>query len=258
MNITLANKVALVTGAGAGIGRGCALELAGSGADVIVNDIDTTSGQRTVEEIKRIGRTATFIKADVGNESEVTAMAAEISRQFDRLHVLVNNAGFNLFKGIADTTPQEWDRVATVDLKGLFLTTRALLPLLKQAGGASVINIASVHAHATVANITAYAAAKGGVVAMGRSLAQELGPMGIRVNSVSPGFVDTPLMDRWLASVPDAEETMKRVNGYHPVGRIGTPHDIGRLVVFLASEMSSFITGTNITIDGGLTARLMH
>jgi NAD(P)-dependent dehydrogenase (short-subunit alcohol dehydrogenase family) len=258
MHISLADKLALVTGAGAGIGRGCALELARSGAEVVVNDLDAAAGERTVQEIQQLGGKATFVRADVSNEDEVSELAKAISEQRDRLHVLVNNAGFNLFKGIADTTSSEWDRIHSVDLKGIYLTTRTLLPLLKQAGSASVINIASVHAHATTGNITAYAAAKGGVVAMTRSLAQELGPAGIRVNSVSPGFVDTPLLDRWLASEPDAEATMRRVNGFHPVGRIGTPQDIGRLVVFLGSEMSSFITGSNVTIDGGLTARLMH
>ena len=258
MNIDLSKKVALVTGAGAGIGRGCALELARSGADVMVNDIDPEAGPRTVNEIKALGRKSVFIRADVSNESQVQAMAKAVSEQFGTLHALVNNAGFNLFKGIVDTNPDEWDKIMSVDLRGLYLTTRALVPLLKQAGGASVVNIASVHAQMTVPNITAYCAAKGGVVAMGRSLAQELGPMKIRVNSVSPGFVDTPLMDRWLASEPDAAATMKRVNSFHPLGRIGTPQDIGRLVVFLSSDSAGFITGANINIDGGLTSRLMH
>jgi NAD(P)-dependent dehydrogenase (short-subunit alcohol dehydrogenase family) len=258
MHIDLNKKVALVTGAGAGIGRGCALELARSGADVVVNDIDPEAGQRTVEEIKALGRRSSFVRADVSDESQVQAMAATVTRDFGGLHALVNNAGFNLFKGIVDTTSAEWDRVLSVDLRGLYLTTRAMVPLLKQAGGASVVNIASVHAQMTVPNITAYAAAKGGVVSMGRSLAQEIGPMQIRVNTVSPGFVDTPLMDRWLASEPDAAATMRRVNSFHPLGRIGTPQDIGRLVVFLSSEFAGFITGANIMIDGGLTTRLMH
>lgn len=258
MDISLCSRVALVTGAGAGIGKGCALELARSGAQVLVNDIDEAAGENTVEEITRLGKRASFIRADVSSEAEVTKMAREISNQFGTLHVLVNNAGFNLFKSIADFTPAEWDRLMGVDLKGTFLCTKLLLPLLKKAESASVVNIASVHAHATIASLAAYAAAKGGIVALVRSLAQELGPFGIRVNSVSPGFIDTPLMDRWLASEPDAVATMKRVNGLHPLGRIGTPQDIGQLIVFLASDCSAFITGTDICIDGGLTARLMH
>jgi NAD(P)-dependent dehydrogenase (short-subunit alcohol dehydrogenase family) len=115
-----------------------------------------------------------------------------------------------------------------------------------------------VHAVSTIGNIAAYAAAKGGVVSLTRSICQELGPLGIRVNTISPGFVDTPLMDRWLASEPDAAATMARVNGLHPAGRIGTPREIGAFVVFLASEFGGFFAGAHLVQDGGLTARLMH
>jgi NAD(P)-dependent dehydrogenase (short-subunit alcohol dehydrogenase family) len=194
----------------------------------------------------------------VSDPAAVQAMLDQVQDEFPALHVLVNNAGCNLFKGIADTTPEEWDRVLGVDLKGIYLVTRAALPLLRNAGSASVTNIASVHATMTIPDITAYAAAKGGVVAMGRSLAQELGPLGIRVNSISPGFTRTPMVERWLASTPDPQATMERVNSYHPLGRIGTPEDIGAMVAFLASDLAGNITGANITIDGGLTARLMH
>jgi NAD(P)-dependent dehydrogenase (short-subunit alcohol dehydrogenase family) len=185
-------------------------------------------------------------------------MLNRVRTQFGALHVLVNNAGCNLHKGIADTTPEEWDRVLGVDLKGIYLVTRAALPLLKAAGGASVINIASVHATMTIADITAYAAAKGGVVSMTRGLAQELGPFGIRVNAISPGFTRTPMVERWLASTPDPQAAMERVNSYHPLGRIGTPQDIANMVAFLSSDLAANITGANITIDGGLTTRLMH
>ena len=145
-----------------------------------------------------------------------------------------------------------------VDLRGIFLMTRGALPWLRQAGQSSVVNIASVHAHATVPNLTAYAAAKGGVVSMTRSLCQELGPYGVRVNSISPGFTQTPLMDRWLAGEADAAATMERVNGLHPLGRIAEAKEIGYLAAFLSSHYASFITGENVTIDGGLTSRLMH
>jgi NAD(P)-dependent dehydrogenase (short-subunit alcohol dehydrogenase family) len=258
MEISLAGRVALVTGAGEGIGRGCALTLAEAGSDVLVNDLNPATGEATAAAVRQKGRRSRFLSADVSDPAAVQAMVEQLQTDFPALHVLVNNAGCNLHKGIAETTPEEWDRVLGVDLKGIYLVTRAALPLLRNAGSASVINIASVHATMTIADITAYAAAKGGVVAMGRSLAQELGPLGIRVNSISPGFTRTPMVERWLASTPDPQAAMERVNSYHPLGRIGTPEDIGAMVAFLASDLAGNITGANITIDGGLTARLMH
>jgi NAD(P)-dependent dehydrogenase (short-subunit alcohol dehydrogenase family) len=174
------------------------------------------------------------------------------------LHILLNNAGVNLFKGIQDTSLDEWNAVFRVDSTGIYLVTKTMLPLLKAAGDASIINIASIHATMTVATMSAYAAAKGSVLAMGRTLAQELGPFGIRVNTISPGFIDTPLLASWVATEPDPTATMQRINGYHPLGRIGNPQDIGNLVVFLAGPQSGFISGANVPIDGGLSTRLMH
>ncbi len=258
MNVRLDGRTALVTGAGEGIGRGCALALAAAGAEVIVNDKNPATGEDTVEALRRAGGLGRFLAADVSDPHAVAGMFHSIAARYQALHILINNAGFNLFKGIQETTLEEWNAIFSVDSTGVFLVTKAALPLLKAAGNASIINIASVHAQLTVANITAYAAAKGAVVAMGRSLAQELGPFGVRVNTISPGFMDTPLLDRWLATEPDAAAAMVRVNGYHPLGRIGRPEDIGNLVTFLAADVSGFITGANIVIDGGLTTRLMH
>lgn len=258
MDVRLDGRVALVTGAGEGIGRGVALALAASGAEVFVNDKNSATGEATAESLRASGAKAHFLNADVSDAHQVTTMLNSITKRTHALHILVNNAGVNLFKGIQETSPEEWNRILGVDAAGVYLVTRAALPLLKGAGGASVVNIASVHASLTVANMTAYAAAKGAVLAMGRSLAQELGPFGIRVNTVSPGFMDTPLLDSWLATEADPVATMARINGYHPLGRIGRPEDIGNLVTFLAGEQSSFINGANILIDGGLTTRLMH
>jgi NAD(P)-dependent dehydrogenase (short-subunit alcohol dehydrogenase family) len=198
------------------------------------------------------------VQADVADEQAVNAMLRTVAASYPALHVLVNNAGVNLFKGMQETTATEWNAIFAVDSTGVYLVTRAALPLLTTAQGASVINIASVHATLTVANMTAYAAAKGAVLAMGRSLAQELGPLGIRVNTISPGFMDTPLLQSWLQAQPDPVAAMARVNSYHPLGRIGTPEDIGRLATFLASDLAGFMTGANLVLDGGLTTRLMH
>jgi NAD(P)-dependent dehydrogenase (short-subunit alcohol dehydrogenase family) len=258
MQISLEGRVALVTGAGDGIGRGCALVLAEAGADVVVNDINAESGEATVAAVRQKGLRSLFVEADVSDEAAVASMLERVRAEFGALQVLVNNAGCNLHKGIADTTPEEWDRVLGVDLKGIYLVTRAALPLLREAGSASIINIASVHATMTIADITAYAAAKGGVLAMGRSLAQELGPQGIRVNTISPGFIRTSMVERWLASTPDPQAAIARVLGFHPLGHIGAPEDIGNMAAFLASDLAGNITGANLMVDGGLTTRLMH
>jgi NAD(P)-dependent dehydrogenase (short-subunit alcohol dehydrogenase family) len=258
INISLEGTVALVTGAGDGIGKGCATTLAEAGANVVINDIHAAKGQAVADAIQRMGREALFVQADVTEPAQVQAMVDAIAQRFGTLHILVNNAGDNLFKGLADTEPHEWDRIMNLDLRGLYLVTRACLPLLKAAGGASIINIASVHAQATLSNITAYAAAKGGVVSLTRALNQELGPFGIRVNAISPGFVMTPLMQRWLDGEPDPAASMARVNHMHPLGYIAEPADIGQLAAFLCSPLARCITGANITIDGGLTTQLKH
>ena len=258
MKIDLSGKWALVTGAGSGIGRGCAQVLAEAGANVAVNDIDAAAAEKTCEAIHKLGRQTVALVGDVGDDKAVANMYDKLEKTTDALHILINNAGFNMFKGIADTEPDEWDRIMQVDLRGIYCMTRRALPLLKNVGKSSVISIASVHAHATVPHLTAYAAAKGGVVAVTRSLCQELGPFGIRVNSISPGFVNTAIMDRWLASVPDPAETMRQVNSLHPLGRIGEPEDIGYLAAFLSSDYAGFITGVNVTADGGLTSQLKH
>lgn len=258
LNISLDHKVALVTGAGDGIGKGCALALAEAGANVIVNDINMVAGEGVADEIRRMGRESAFVQADVTDAAQVQALVDAVTLRFGALHILVNNAGDNLFKGLADTEPHEWDRIMNLDLRGLYLVTRACLPLLKRAGNGSIINLASVHAQATLGNIAAYAAAKGAVVALTRSLNQELGPHGIRVNAISPGFVKTPLLQRWLNSEPDPEASMARVNALHPLGFIAEPADIGQLAAFLCSPLARCITGANILIDGGLTTQLKH
>jgi len=271
MEISLKGKVALITGGGSGIGRGVAQVLAQNGAAVAVVDVNVAGGNETTQSIIKTGGKAIFIEGDVSSDVSMTKVVERVGKELGTasgaLHILVNNAGVELFKGIQDTSYAEWDKIADVDLKGIFISTKAALPLLKAAGasaasggggGACVVNIASVHAHATLANLTAYAAAKGGVVSMTRSLAQELGPLGIRVNSISPGFIDTPMVQRWLASTANPQAELARVYKLHAVPRIGRPDDIGNMIAFLASDFAGFVIGTNITIDGGLTNRLQH
>lgn len=256
MKIDLRHQLAVVTGAGRGIGFGVARELARAGADVIVADI-REDAEAAVKTLVDAGLSASFARVDVSEPSDVARLGAAV-RDRGALNILVNNAGIAYFNGIADTEPRDWDRVIGVDLKGVYLMTRAMLPMLRQGAPSSVVNIASVHANLTVANMTAYAAAKGAVVAMVRSLAQELGPHRIRVNAISPGFVDTPLYRGWRDAEPDPAAAEARVQSFLPLRRISTPDEIGYATAFLCSEFAGSITGTNLVIDSGLTTRLMH
>ncbi len=258
MKIDLQDKIALVTGGADGIGKGCVQQFCACGATVVIFDINHDAAFQLSQSLNGIGYRTLPFQGDVSSSADIERVAVLVKEQYGKLDILVNNAGFNFFKGIADTTEQEWDRLMNVDLKAVFLITQALLPMLKASGGGSVVNISSIHTRSTVGSIYAYAAAKGGVSTMCKTLCQELGPFGIRVNTVSPGFTRTPLLDRWFQSTPDPDETEKMVLGYHPLGKIATPEDIGNAVVFLSSHLASNITGIDLVVDGGLSIRLMH
>lgn len=253
LQIDLSGKLALVTGGADGIGRGIAEVLIQAGASVLINDINAERGQSIADLLG-----AQFFHADIADEHSLIDMAAKIRALYDDIHILVNNAGIAMFAGIADTEGDDWDRLLDVDLRGVYAVTKTFLAMLETARSASVINIASVHARMTVPTMTAYAAAKGGVVSMTRSLAQELGPRGIRVNAISPGFVQTPLFQSWLDGEPNPEVSLERVLGTIPTGYIAEVQEIGALVAFLSSDYGRSINGANYVIDGGLTTRLMH
>ncbi len=248
MQIELANKTALVTGAGSGIGRGCAFALASAGAFVFVNDLDKDRAQAVADEVGG--------HALVGDVAEPGWWLDTVLAR-GPLHVLVHNAGYDLYTPVGETDMAAFKRLHEVMLSGPYDMVQLLLPSLKAANGAAVIFISSVHAQATTPNCSAYAAAKGGQVSMVRSMCQDLGPLGIRALSVSPGYVDTPLIRQWLDGSPDPAALLAKTKKLHPMGRIGTPEDVGSLVAFLASPLAEYINGVNLMIDGGLTARLL-
>jgi NAD(P)-dependent dehydrogenase (short-subunit alcohol dehydrogenase family) len=258
MNIDYSLKTALVTGSSKGIGYSCAEVLARCGATVYLNSRTEKEGLQALAKLEAAGLKVRYLQGDIASAADIQRMRDTIASESGSLDLLVNNAGVNLFKGLEDTTMEEFDKIIAVDQRGLFAISQAMLPLLKKATGSSIIHIASVHATQTIAGITAYAGAKGAVVAMTRSMAQELGAYGIRVNTVSPGFTETPMLDDWLASTPNPEATMTRVNALHPLNRIASGEDIGNVVAFLASPLARAITGTNLVVDCGLTTRLMH
>lgn len=252
----LKDRVAIVTGAAMGIGKGIAQVFAREGAKVAVSDINREAGERTVAEIRRQGGDALFVPVDVADEAQVKAMVETVVKHYGAIHILVNNAGIGVYKSVLETSSEEWDRCLGVNLKGVFLCSKYAIPYMQRAGGGVIINIASVHAVATVARTAPYAASKGGVVALTRNMAIDYAKDNIRVNAICPGWIYTPLIEGIFQASGDPEGMRKRITERQLLGRLGTPEDIGYAALYLASDEASFVTGTALFVDGGLTAVL--
>jgi NAD(P)-dependent dehydrogenase (short-subunit alcohol dehydrogenase family) len=247
----LADKVALITGSGSGLGREMALRFAREGAIVVVNDVDATAGERTAEEV---GERAMFVAADVGDEAQVDNLMSTIEREHGRLDVSVHNAGVMdpRDEGVQDTSLEVWDRVIRINLTGVFLCCRHAVPLMVATpGNSSLINIASFVALMGAASPQiAYTASKGGVLSMTREIAVQYARHGLRANAICPGPVRTPLLEYLIA---DEAKRNNRLN-HIPAGRFGEPRDIANAAVYLASDESDWVTGTEFLVDGGITA----
>ncbi len=249
----LEGKVAVITGAGGGIGRVAALRFAAEGARVVVADLDGGRAASVAAEIDAAGGTATAVTVDVADEAEVGAMVGAATSTYGRLDVLFNNAG--IFPdddgGVLDTPPGTWARVMDVNLKGVWLGCRAAVPAMLESGGGSIVNVASFVAlmGAATAQI-AYTASKGGVLALTRELAVEYARQGIRANSICPGPIETPLLAELLADPARRQRRLVHI----PLGRFGRPEEIAAAALFLASDEASFVTGSALVVDGGITA----
>jgi NAD(P)-dependent dehydrogenase (short-subunit alcohol dehydrogenase family) len=242
----LEGRVALITGAGSGIGEATARRFAHEGAIVVVNDVDVELARPVVTELQAAGARALFVEADVTNRGEVEAMMNHVVGEFGRLDVLVNNAGINRDAMSHKMTEEQWDQVLTVNLKGTFLCAQAALVRMRERGWGRVINTSSIGALGNIGQAN-YAASKAGVIGLTRTLALEYAKFGITVNCVAPG----PVMTRMLAGVPEAirEKIVAKV----PTGRIARPEEIAGVHAFLASEDAAFITGQVLFVDGGMS-----
>lgn len=252
-------KVAIVTGAASGIGRGIAEVLVREGCRVTVADWDEAKGERTVRELNGddSGR-ALFVRADMTKEADIEAIVDRTMERWGSADILVNNVGTHDYRPIEKFRAEDWDRLLAADLRGHFLAIQKVLPHMRSAGGGAIVNISSVHALQSQPHFSVYAAAKGGIVAMSRSMAMECSACGIRINTVLPGLTRNDRIDRSLDGLgPDEKTSRERAMARNiPLGRIAEPTDIGEAVAFLASDRASFITGTTLVVDGGESAHL--
>lgn len=247
----LSGKVALVTGASRGLGKAIALALGQAGAKLVLVARSTELLQQVATEVRALGAEAEVYPADVSNHAQVEALERAVRARFGTMQILVNNAGINIRKQLTDLTLDDWNRVLATNLTSVFLMCRAFVPLLKGQGYGRIINVASMLAHVGLPSRTAYAASKAGLLGFTRALALELAPEKITVNAICPGPYPTEINKPLLENAELTQFFLSRV----PLGRWGQPEEIGQLVVYLCSDAASYITGTDIVIDGGWTAQ---
>lgn len=250
-------KVAIVTGGALGIGRAVCLELAREGAKVAVTDIADDEGQKVVDEIKGFGGNAKYWHIDTASEDEVSSAFSDIEREFGSIDVLVNNAGIaGVNKPTHEITKDEWDKVINVNVSGVFYCTKHAIPAMKKAGAGSIINLSSIYGMIGAADLPPYHASKGAVRLMSKNDALIYAKDKIRVNSVHPGFIWTPLVEQLGKDSDEGVDAFrKQLDSLHPIGHVGESEDIAYGVLYLASDESKFVTGTELVIDGGYTAQ---
>lgn len=250
------NKTAIVTGGSLGIGRAACIMLAKEGAKVAVTDILDKEGNELVKEIEALGFTAGFWHLDTSDEANVEKVFSEINSKFGKIDVLVNNAGIaGTNKPTHEISADEWNSVMKVNVNGVFFCTKHVIPYMKKAGSGSIINMSSIYGLIGNVDIPPYHASKGAVRLMSKTDALFYAKDKIRVNSIHPGFINTPLVQNFLKPLNDPDEGMKILISLHPVGHLGEPDDIGYGILYLASDESKFVTGSELVIDGGYTAR---
>ena len=249
-------KVAIVTGGSLGIGRSACNLLASEGALVAVTDVLDSEGRNAVREIQEAGGRAEFWHLDVGKEAEIKAVFRAVDEYFGRINVLVNNAGISgANRPTHEITEEEWDAVMAVNVKGVFFCTKHVIPYMKKAGRGSIVNLSSIYGLVGAGDVPPYHASKGAVRLMTKNDALIYAPDNIRVNSIHPGFIWTPMVEKFAGQQGEVAEARKRLDALHPIGHVGEPDDIGWGIVYLASEEAKFITGSELVIDGGYTAR---
>lgn len=248
----LEGKVAIVTGAGRGIGESIALRFAREGAYVVAAQRSVEDGEEVVAAVARDGGHAISVATDVRDAKSVEHLVRETLERFGRVDVLVNNAGVGIRRTVTESTMEEYDLVMEPNVRGVFLCMKYGIPPMVQQQSGSVINMASVASFVGFTRDAAYCASKGAVLMLTRQAALDYAPFGIRVNAICPGFIDTPMLRHYCQQQPDPDAAWREVLAQHPLGRVGTPGDIAGAAVYLAGDDSSWVTGSTIAVDGGL------
>lgn len=248
----LKDKIALITGSANGIGLATAQVFAAEGAHVYITDVDGTGAQKAAAELVAKGHKASALAVDVSRGQDVTALMRTIEQQHKRLDVVVNNAGINVRTDFRNMSDADWVKLREVNLDGMIRIARDAFPLMKAAGSASLINLASIMGHRGMRTLAAYGATKGAMSALTRGLAVEYAPFGIRVNALAPGFIETALTERVLKIEAFSKALLDRT----PMRRFGTSEDVANAALFFASDESGYITGAELAIDGGMQAAL--
>ena len=249
----LKDKVAIITGAGAGIGRACCLLFAAKGAKVIAVDLDPATLDSVAEEVRRAGGTILAIRADASRAADVERAVSAALESFATIHILFNNAGIVPHGKIHQTSEVDWDRTMAVNVKSMYLMSHAVVPIFLKQGGGVILNTSSATALRSVVDRAAYSASKGAVLALTKSMAIDYVRDGIRVNCLCPGTIDTPSLHQRLAAFADPEEARKQFVARQPMGRLGTAEEVAKAALFLVSDDARFVTGTAFSIDGGFT-----
>jgi NAD(P)-dependent dehydrogenase (short-subunit alcohol dehydrogenase family) len=253
MERTMRDKVALVMGGGAGTGRATVLAFANEGARVVIADVNEAGGLETLSQVESQGGEGVFVKADMSRAEDVQRVTERAREAFGGLHLVSNNAALGVpSKPVVELSEEEWDRCMSVTLRGVWLCMKYQLPLIEASGGGAIVNVASVSGIRGEAFLSAYAAAKGGVINLSKTVAVEYAKRGIRINTVCPGGINSGGMDMYLRKMPEMRE--KTLNA-HAMGRLAEPEEIADAVVYLCSERASFITGHDLVVDGGVLVR---
>jgi len=253
--VTFSGKVAIVTGAASGIGRACAELLAERNASVVLADWNREAGQDAAASIQACGFQAHYCYADVSQAAHAAQVIDDTLARYGRLDVLINNAAVQILATLTGTTEEQWERMQRVNLEGVFLCSKYAIPAMLRTGGGSIVNMSSALGLVGDPDLAAYGAFKGGIIALTKAMAIGYGPQGIRVNCICPGDVNTPMVQAFFANAPDPSRFRAEITSHYALRRIAEPQEIAEAAAFLASDAASFVTGSALVVDGGLTSK---